>query len=185
MRTLASTFSTRNEAEAAARRLEGIGIAPERILLKEVAPPAGAPPGAGAGGVFLSVKVPTHQVEAVNEIMKGEWSDDEASAPAVAPPGAERIEAAGAPESSFRSAPPLPPSMAQPERPAAGPTTHPGSAARMPDPEPTRPAIPPQPARAQATAAGGDRERLRHYLLLYCVALVAAFLLGAGLGLIN
>ncbi len=65
MRTLAATFSSTNEAEAARRRLEAIGISRERIILRDV--PAAEGP---AGGVFLSVKVTTEQVQPAGEILK-------------------------------------------------------------------------------------------------------------------
>ncbi len=54
MRTLASTFSTRDEAEAARRRLEAIGISGDRIILKEVEE-AGQPGAPASRAVFLSV----------------------------------------------------------------------------------------------------------------------------------
>ncbi len=74
MRTLASTFSTREEAEAARRRLESVGIASERITLKDVARAVEGPAAAAGstGGAFISVKVTTDQVERASEILKGQ-----------------------------------------------------------------------------------------------------------------
>jgi len=63
MRTIASTVGTREEAEIAARRLQSIGVAPDRIQLKEVAEPQ--------PGVFISVKVSPDQASAASEILKG------------------------------------------------------------------------------------------------------------------
>ncbi|MDP8912334.1 MAG: hypothetical protein M3N39_02005, partial [Pseudomonadota bacterium] len=90
MRTLASTFSTREEAEAARRHLESIGIARERIILKDVAPAAGGAAASGSEGAgstgraFLSVKVTTDQVERASEILKGRWqAEHKAAAPDV------------------------------------------------------------------------------------------------------
>ena len=65
MRTIAGTFATRGEAEAAARRLEAIGVARDAIRLKE------AEAGAGSGAILLTAKVPTEHVEAASAIMAG------------------------------------------------------------------------------------------------------------------
>lgn len=63
MRTIASTVGTREEAELATRRLQAIGIAPDRVQLKEVTDPQ--------VGVFISVKVSPDQVNAATDILKG------------------------------------------------------------------------------------------------------------------
>ncbi|HEX8257878.1 MAG TPA: hypothetical protein VF589_09600 [Allosphingosinicella sp.] len=168
MRTLASTFGSRAEAEAAGRRLESIGIARDRIILKDVGEAGGEPggaSGAAAAGVFVSVKVTTDQVAGASEILKS-------SRPAG--------DGAGAVSSGREAAsPPAPSPDVQPRvAPAAAP---------KPDPVPraaSQAAATPPHAPGAATIAGLSRAQLIRYFALFCVALVAAFLLGAGLGLI-
>jgi hypothetical protein len=63
MRTIASTFDNRDEAEAASRRLQEIGVAREQIVLKYVDDPNG-------GSVFLSVKASPEQVGPATDILK-------------------------------------------------------------------------------------------------------------------
>ena len=63
MRTIASTFDNRDEAEAASRRLQEIGVAREQIVLKYVEDPNG-------GSVFLSVKASPEQVGPATDILK-------------------------------------------------------------------------------------------------------------------
>ena len=154
MRTLASTFSTREEAEAAGRRLEAIGIGRERIVLKDL---VGTDPTVGApGGAFISVKVTTDQVQPVSEILKaGRSSEDIAAAasPAAAPVAADVS----------------PPTPARP---------------LSPDPRPAT--VQPGPVQAAtAQAAAKDRARLSRYLVYYGLALVAAFVIGAWLGMLG
>ena len=156
MRTLASTFSTRAEAEAAGRRLEAIGIGRERIVLKDL---VGTDPTVGAsGGAFISVKVTTDQVQPVSEILKaGRSSEDIAAAPspAAAPVAAESVS---------------------PPTPAARPLS--------PDPRPAT--VQPGSVQAATTqAAAQDRARLSRYLVYYGLALVAAFVIGAWLGMLG
>ena len=87
MRTIAATFSTRDEAEAASRRLEAIGLSRERIILKDV---SAAGEGLGAadtgGGVFVSAKVTSEQVEAASEILKTRRMAEPAAVVAAASP---------------------------------------------------------------------------------------------------
>ncbi len=93
MRTIASTFSTSEQAEQASRRLLDIGITPDRILMKQL-PEA-------AGGIFISAKVEPEQLGAATEILK-------ASPPAVAaPPAAAAAEPAAAarPQASAQAIP--------------------------------------------------------------------------------
>ena len=63
MRTISGTVRTREEAEAARRRLEALGIEEDRILFKEV--------GAPDDGIFVTVKASPEQVEAATQILKG------------------------------------------------------------------------------------------------------------------
>lgn len=174
MRTLASTFGSRAEAEAAGRRLESIGIARDRIILKDVAEAgggAGDAPGAAAAGVFVSVKVTTDQVAPASEILKS-------SRPAG--------DDAGAVSSGREAASPPAPSPDVPPRsaPAAAPKPDPVPRAAAPHPAQPQAAAAPPHAPGAATIAGLSRAQLVRYFALFCVALAAAFLLGAGLGLI-
>ena len=175
MRTLASTFGSRAEAEAAGRRLESIGIARDRIILKDVGEAGGEPggaPGAAAAGVFVSVKVTTDQVAGASEILKS-------SRPAGDGAGAisSGREAATPPAAATLDVPPRSP-------PAAAPRPDPVPRAPAPHPAPPHAAATPPHTPGAATIAGLSRAQLIRYFVLFCVALVAAFLLGAGLGLI-
>ena len=166
MRTLASTFSTKEEAEAARRHLESIGIPRERIILKDVAPAAGGPAasaseGAGSTGrAFVSVKVTTDQVERASEILKGGGrAEQEAAAPDVEgrPLGNVQDIGVGA------SVPPLPVGEAGPA-----------------------PGAPQEGAAAELWAgsrAARNRARLSSYVIFFLLALVAAFMIGAWLGM--
>ncbi len=157
MRTLAATFDSRDQAEAACRRLEAIGIARERIVVKDVAGgSAGAPPG---GGVFVSLKVTNEQVHPVNGILKSQ-----APEPAVnAPPQAAAVPAAQA------ESPPRPLSSVAAE-PGFG---SPAGAAR------------PQPATRSGKLTPQERARLGRNLILFCLLLVAAFMIGAWLKMLS
>jgi hypothetical protein len=66
MRTISATVRTREEAEAARRRLEALGIEGDRILFKEVGGSQGA-----ESGIFVTVKVAPEQVEQATDILKG------------------------------------------------------------------------------------------------------------------
>ena len=170
MRTLASTFSTREEAEAARRHLESIGISRERITLKTVAQPAGGPATAGsegagsAGRAFISVKVTTDQVERAGEILKGRWQAEQAAAASDhegRPLGKTQDAAAKA------DVPPRP-LPAQEAGVAPGPPRQEAEAQLWPD---------------NGRRAAQDRARLSRYLIFYLLALVGAFMIGAWLGL--
>jgi hypothetical protein len=63
MRTISGTVRTREEAEAARRRLEALGIEGDRILFKEVEGPD--------AGIFVTVKAAPEQVAAATRILKG------------------------------------------------------------------------------------------------------------------
>jgi hypothetical protein len=130
MRTIAATFSTRDEAEAASRRLEAIGLSRERIILKDV---AAAGEGLGAadtgGGVFVSAKVTSEQVEAASEILKTRRMAEPAAVVAASPP----------PEMPVQSRPePAPPAFGAARQtpirrrpPRAGPSTSARSSAAI------------------------------------------------------
>lgn len=165
MRTLASTFSTREEAEAARRHLESIGIPHDRIFLKDVGQggeaTAAAAEGAGSTGqAFLSVKVTTDQVERASEILKGRWrAEPAAAAPDIEgrPLGKAQDTGAGA------NVRPLP---SQEAGPAPG-SPREGPAAQL---------------WAESRAAH-HRARRSRYLIFFLLALVGAFMIGAWLGL--
>jgi hypothetical protein len=161
MRTLASTFSTRDEAEAASRRLQSIGIPHQRIVLKDVAPTGEGPGGPGSkGGVFISVKVTTEQVPPVSEILKGQAKDED-DVPAFQDLGEEPVLK---------------------DRPVSERMTVP-----VHDQPPPRSLAPETPASPKPVAAGPrqDRTRLGRYLIFYGLALVAAFMIGAWAGLLS
>lgn len=171
MRTLASTFKSREEAQEASRRLERIGISPGRINLKDVAdlPEAAARAGVD-GGVVLTVKVTTEQVAAASDILK-DGKADEAAPPArsglrrgmdhqAAPISGQ----AAAPSRSQPPAPPVPDVASEPELPRA--ETQPNHRS------------------AGSDLFGVDRTQLGRYAALACLAVLLAFLAGAALGLI-
>jgi hypothetical protein len=176
MRTLASTFSTAEEAEAARRHLESIGITRERIILKDVAQAApgsaaAGSGGAGAGSVFISVKVTTDQVERASEILKGGRKAD---------PEAPAAEVEGRPLGNVQGA-------------AARPVVAPRP---LPAQETGASSVTPLGAPASAASVGEaqlwpdkdklaarERARLSRYLIFFLLALVGAFMVGAWLGL--
>ena len=95
MRTIGSTFSTRDEAERASGDLQSLGVPRERILVKYLAQ-AGPATAEGKEGVadcfFLSAKVEPDQLPEATKILgrgaKGEAAGDgpaEAAAPAPQP----------------------------------------------------------------------------------------------------
>ena len=176
MRTLASTFGSRAEAEAAGRRLESIGIARDRIILKDVGEAggeAGGASGAAAAGVFVSVKVTTDQVAGASQILKSSRPADNGAGPGAVSSGRE----AASPPAPLPDVPPRSP-------PAAAPKPDPVPRPAAPHPAPPHAGATPAHTPGAATIAGLSRAQLIRYFALFCVALVAAFLLGAGLGLI-
>jgi hypothetical protein len=165
MRTLASTFSTRNEADAACRRLEAIGIPRDRVVLKEVATATGPSAGSGTnGGVFVSVKVTTDQAGPVGEILRGAAQGGNAE-PAHALPEREAVQSfeSDAPQSSR----PLPGALREREVIAAPidpvPSQHPGVA---------------------STVTQRDHAQIGRFVVYCCLIILAAFVIGALLGLI-
>jgi hypothetical protein len=169
MRTLASTFSTTEEAEAARRHLESIGISRERIILKDVAPAAEAP-GAGSGGAgstrqaFISVKVTTDQVERASEILKGRWQTRHEAAP---PDFESRPVRSAQDAGTGASVPPRP----LPVRDA-------GLAQGLPRQGSEAP-----PLTGEARRTVHERARRSRYVIFFLLALVGAFMIGAWLGL--
>jgi hypothetical protein len=159
MRTLASTFSTRDEAEAASRRLEAIGIGRERIILKNV-----SGTGADPDAVFVSVKVTTEQVQPASEILKGRGTREETAGSGFADPAQEPVGQAAVVSELPPSPPPSDADLAT---------------------SPPRTGAHPQPQPARAPIAGQDRARLSRYVVFYGLALVAAFVIGAWLGMLD
>lgn len=167
MRTLAATFDSREEAEAACRRLEAIGIARDRIILKDVASAAAGAGAAPGGGVFISLKVTNEQVEPVNDILKRQPGPSEAPAPADH--AARPAVALHRPEQPGLPPRPLSPVGAEPGLGAAA-----GTAPPQPQPRARPDKLTPQ-----------DRARLGRNLILFCLVLVAAFMIGAWLGMLS
>ncbi len=152
-----------DEAEAAMQRLEAIGIGRDRINAKEVAPALDG--SAATGGVFVSVKVTTEQVQPANEILKSHSTPFETAAPVAEDRTADfRTEPAIAPEPAGR---PLPRFEAE----AA--------------PEPTRREIPAARPAAKVQASGFERAKLGRNLVIYGLLLVIAFVIGAWLGMVT
>jgi predicted component of type VI protein secretion system len=158
MRTLATTFSNKIEAEAAVRRLEALGLSRERIMLKDVAQAGLSQEGGGVpGGVFVSVKVTTEQVQPVSDILKaGSSGAGSEHAPSAVPPSEPVVEMPAA------APPPVPPAAAPPIAPEPRDTAAAGSAAE-----------------AAAKARQGRN------MVLFGLALIAAFMIGAWLGLLR
>lgn len=161
MRTLAATFSTRNEAEAASRRLEAIGVSRDRIILKDVA----AAGGAAGDGVFVSVKVTMEQVQPVSEILKSHAAAEGLAAPVATSAGEQTSGPVGG-------------DFAPPFRPL--PTTR-------AEPAPVAPTVGAQqmPGPGKIPRPRDERARIGRQIVLYCLALVAAFVIGAWLGLLS
>jgi hypothetical protein len=158
MRTIASTFSTQEEAETASRRLQSAGVPSDRITLKQIAGAVG-PDSAPAGGVFLSAKVAPDQVAAATEIFKG-GSDSVPPTRAEEPPA----NAHPAPTETFGGPPP---------RAAARPAPAQRPAATAP-PQPQRTKLPSEP----------EWMRLGRKLVYLSLILLAAVMAGALLGLV-
>ena len=97
MRTIASTFDNRDEAEAASRRLQEIGVAREQIVLKYVDDPNG-------GSVFLSVKANPEQVGPATEILKRQREAD-APVASAAVTATSATAPVTAPNSAFEPSP--------------------------------------------------------------------------------
>lgn len=165
MRTLAATFETREEAESACRRLEAIGVSRDRIVLKDLAGTAEGSAGA-PGGVFVSLKVTNEQVEPVNDILKRQPKPAEASPPSAQPP-------------QSTAAPHRAPEPELPPRPLSSVASEPGFGA----PAAGHPRSQPQPRSGKLTPQ--DRARLGRNVILFCLVLVVAFMVGAWLGMLS
>ena len=106
MRTIGSTFSTREEAERAGRHLQSLGVAAERIMLKDLADSGDQGGGSGtlhadrpAEGFFLTAKVEPDQVPDATKILKG---SSEAIRPTDSPPSATATAARPLPRDHVR-----------------------------------------------------------------------------------
>jgi hypothetical protein len=159
MRTLASTFESRDDAEAASQGLEEIGVPRDSIVMKYVAP------GGGESGFYISAKVAPEQVDAATEILKRRTPAPEPARERVPEPRAE--EPPPPPQPAFRpvSEPELPP------RPTIARAAEPGSAAAagvVTDPTTMR-------------NAAREREKKIRLAIYYALALVGAFMIGAWL----
>lgn len=164
MRTLATTFTNKNEAEAAIRRLEALGLSRERITVREVDQPgAGAP-----GGVFVSVKVTTEQVQPVSDILKSGSAADTVTAP---PPIPSRDEPAPRLAPAAATTPPI--------RPVSPRETEKAEAV-----SPGAPHAHVAPTTSTAAEAAAKAKRARN-LILFGLALIGAFMIGAWLGLLT
>ncbi|HEX8535041.1 MAG TPA: hypothetical protein VF662_12810 [Allosphingosinicella sp.] len=120
MRTIAGTFPSLGEAEAAGRRLEAFGIPPGAIKVQ--AAPGGAL--GGSGGVVLTAKVPPEHVQAASGILAGRAT--KAAEPAISPGAAPAGDAAsghvyfGGPADGAARPPRPQPAAATPRRESAG-----------------------------------------------------------------
>ncbi len=174
MRTIASTFSTLEEAETASRRLQSIGVAPEAILLKDLAE-TGSPSDADlaeakgrageARGIFISAKVSPEQVGAATEILKGGTRED---APPQSPIGGDRPDeerTVGAGEIQAQAA------AASAPRPVGRVDLPPGSISAAPGPR-------------HVGSPDTDWRRWSRRIVIFCLVLFAAFMVGAVLGLV-
>ena len=189
MRTIAMTFDTRSQAEAASRLLQGIGVDPELILLRDLArasgageadaavrPEAPASDGAHAGGTFLSAKVAPEQVAAASEILKGVGAG--AGAPPESSSGGgdtrhseahSAVPAAGEPPLSFGGPP------AEPSRPREpGPARLGQDQVRQGSQGPA--------GHRQGQSAGSGAGSWKRPLAIFCVAVLAAFIVGLVMG---
>ncbi len=163
MRTLASTFEAREDAEAASRRLQSIGIPRDLIVTKYVAP------GGGESGFFVSAKVNADQIDAATEILRK-------PAPPPEPPAEARPASAPTPVAE-RPAAPAPAASEAPHRPL--PSARPDFAGATAVPSPAAPETAARPRRPEEVRAKTGRT-----LVLFGLALVAAFMVGAWLGLL-
>ena len=113
MRTIASTFSTRDEAERAGRRLQDFGVPTDRIQLKSDA----------SGATVVMAKVAPEQANAATQILAGRSAAEPPSQPAAAdaapPSGGEPGHVYfGGPEGGARPLRPAP-AAPQPSSPPA------------------------------------------------------------------
>ena len=188
MRTIATTFDTRSQAEAASRLLQGIGVDPELIQLRDLAGAAepdaavlsGAPGsnGAPSGGTFLSAKVAPEQVAAASEILKGvdtgngtppasasgagDMTEKHSNVQRAAPAGVEPpLTFGGPPAEAIRPREPGPARVGQDQvrQGSQGPAGHP----------PSKP-------------AGSGASSWKRPLAIFSVAVLVAFIVGLLMG---
>jgi hypothetical protein len=177
MRTIASTFSTREEAEAASRRLQTLGIDPDRLELKFLA---------DAGEFFISAKVTPDQVDAATKILKRPPRDE--APPPVSAGELRAVEGAAAPVTRDAGFEPEP-RIAREASVLSGRTEAPIAATKAPpDPESYRP-FPAgggaaSTARVQPSSADGDWSGLGRRTVIFCLVLLVAFVAGALIGLV-
>jgi|GEM_PF-3783283 len=179
MRTIASTFSTREEAETASRRLQTLGIDPDRVELKFLA---------DAGEFFISAKVTPDQIDAATEVLKRPAADE--ASPPVPAGGLGAGEGAAAPPSRTASFAPEPRIAREASVLSGGRVETPAVSQKTPpDPESYRP-IPAgggaaSTARMQPSPGDGDWSGLGRRTVIFCLVLLVAFVVGALLGLVT
>lgn len=155
MRTIAGTFATRGEAEAARRRLEAIGVAHDSIRLNE------GEGGDGSAGVVLTAKVPAEHVEKATGILAG--SDEGAAEPSISRGAASSADPASG-HVYF-----------------GGPSD---GAARTVRPQPAAAAVLREPREPSSREPDEQARWWRRFLLITGAALLIAFIAGALLGLV-
>jgi hypothetical protein len=162
----------------AGRRLEGLGIDPDRVELKFLA---------DAGEFFISAKVTPDQIDAATEILKRPARDE---APPPVPAGDVREgEGASAPISRGESFTPEPRIVREASVLSSRPEAPVGARKTPPDPESYRP-IPTgggaaSTARMQPTSGDGDWSGLGRRTVIFCLVLLVAFVAGALIGLVS
>ena len=109
MRTIAGTFETRSDAEAAGRRLEAIGVAREAIKLREAAGP-------GTGAAVLTAKVSSEQLKTATEILAGRSAGGDGAA-SVPDPASGHVYFGGPADGAARAPRPAPVARAEPPTP--------------------------------------------------------------------
>ena len=176
MRTIGSTFSSRQEAEAARDRLQGLGVSPDHILLRDLDD--------ASQGIFLGAKVTAEQADAASKALKvarqeeRDASAEHEAAPTMAgipvdvPERDEGFRVEKEPEAAAMVQPAVAAPVAEGPRPIRRQAS--------PEPEPLRrPAEPPAAHVRSAT----DRGLGRHVMLAGLMVFMA-FVLGALLGAI-
>ena len=168
MRTIASTFSTREEAETAGRRLERIGIAPDRIVLKYLA---------DAGEFFISAKAAPEQIGAATEILQ----PPRAEAPIPAAAGEGLSNGSGAtPEA--REVPVANPVFGSDAPREAIAQERPVAPTRM---TPVAGTVAGDSATTWVRTGGDDWQGTGRRVVVFCLVLLVAFVAGALLGLVT
>ncbi len=178
MRTIPATFDTKDEADTAIRRLQAIGVTPDRIVLKEMEETGGAsqpdvPPqsnGRPARAFFVTAKVSPEQIGAATEILKGFRPDDtppplpldaggRSSAPFTPPQSPEAATEAATPHQAGA-------------RVASGEIHQTGAGS---DPNEGFGGLAPQHQPRRSDSSKADWRRWAQYGIIYCLLMVAAF----------